>query len=333
MQSLVESLLKLGMKPPFSFQSSLQTHPSSLSELMRIMNLPNPDFGMLKHEWVFQFSKNMPQGVAYGYDETWFLSCRYHVFKYRITTNNRPLWGQPPLKGDRLKTYTLAKLLHSTALDGADYDHIGDLDYHEGVVFAPIRCKSGDAHVVLALSRDLEVIGYSRLAMSSSDGFCTINPWTGELWLPTRPSSMQNLDVYDVSRFYALLHPQMRSQWGAEVSMNLPKRFSLYNSDRTPTSIRDIQGIAFSRNGRLCVTEWNEITLGYSNYIHIFNALTGTRIADSPEYNFPGDWDEIEGVTIHPSGVMYVAVFDYEKWRTDRFKLYAFTCSDPSCPL
>ena len=67
--------------------------------------------------------------------------------------------------------------------------------------------------------------------------------------------------------------------------------------------------------------------------MHIYSALTGTRLAVSPELDFPATWDEIEGLTIHPSGIMYVAVADIDYPSKDEFELYAFRYISPSFPL
>ena len=327
MQSLRLSLAKLGMKPPFSVRSNLQTYPESLSELMKIMNLPNPDFAKLQYKRIFDFTEENAQGVTYSYEDNWMLSSEGNIFKYKIEGANLYV----PTNVTRLKAASLQNLLKLTAMDETEFNHIGDIDYYNGLVFAPIKCTSGDAHVVLALSGDLELVGYSRLAMSTGDSWCTVNPWTRQLWMPNRQST-HYLDVYDVSDFYTLL--QRRGQWGAAAQAKLlsNRRFSFFKEDGTPDYVESIQGIAFSRNGRLYVARYNGDG-PWENYMHIFNALTGTRIAVSPEYNFPGTYDEIEGLSIHPSGIIYVAVADNDIIGDDEFELYAFRYTDPSFPL
>ena len=179
MESLSLSLTKVGMKPPFSVRSNLQTHPESLRELMRIMNLPNLGF-LFQYRRVYDFTEENAQGITYGYKDNWFLSSERNLFKYKFAGANLYM----PTTVRRLKAVSLSKLLKPTALDETEFDHIGDLDYHKGLVFAPIRCTSGGAHVVLALSEDLELVCYSRLSMNTKDSWCTVNPWTRQLWMP-----------------------------------------------------------------------------------------------------------------------------------------------------
>ena len=96
----------------------------------------------------------------------------------------------------------------------------------------------------------------------------------------------------------------------------------------TPTGVKDeegIQGLAFSTNGRIYVTR----SLGegpWNNLIYVYNALTGQRFGEGREWDFSGSNDEIEGISVHPSGVLYVAVADNdtEAIDTDDFDLYTF---------
>jgi hypothetical protein len=86
-----------------------------------------------------------------------------------------------------------------------------------------------------------------------------------------------------------------------------------------------MQGVAFSVNGRVYVTR----SLGdgpWNNLIYVYSALTGRRFGEGREWDFPGSGDEIEGIAIHPSGVLYVAVADNdnETFDTDDFDLYTF---------
>ena len=60
----------------------------------------------------------------------------------------------------------------------------------------------------------------------------------------------------------------------------------------------------------------------------MYSALTGRRFGDGREWDFAGSGDEIEGIAVHPSGVLYVVVADNNTElppiSQDDFDLYAF---------
>lgn len=338
MKSLVQSLAKVGKKPPFSIKDGFQTQPNSLREILRILNLPNPKLETLQYKKIHEFSENDAQGLTYGYNNIWFLSSQYKIFKYSIQGNDL----FTPTKLRRLKKVRLSDLIGATNLK-QEYDHIGDIDYFGGLIFAPIRhyelvtvgpfrdSKSKPPHILLALSKNLEVVGYCFLSMETGDSWCAINPWNRLLYMPNT-SDTTSLLTYDVSVFYKVLHDD-RHTWGKNVSIRLHnKGFQLKKEDGSPTEVTNIQGAVFSQNGRLYIPRYNGDGPWY-NYLHVYNALTGIRLSVSPEYDFPGGLDEIEGISIHPSGVIYVAVAINDILSTDEFEIYAFKYSNSTEPV
>jgi hypothetical protein len=65
----------------------------------------------------------------------------------------------------------------------------------------------------------------------------------------------------------------------------------------------------------------------------MYETLTCARLDVSKEYDFPATWDEFEGVSIHPSNVMYVTVADNDEIGTDEFWVYAFRYASPGYAL
>jgi hypothetical protein len=104
----------------------------------------------------------------------------------------------------------------------------------------------------------------------------------------------------------------------------------------TEAAIRNDEGAVFSPNGWLYVTRWTShdvigIKAGFNNYVEVYDAMTGVRLGRR-YYNFTGAYDEIEGLTLHPSGSIYVAVCDNDVWNDDEFEVHAFSHPDPSFP-
>jgi hypothetical protein len=293
------------------------------------MNLPNPNIETLEYRMVFDFSEDNSQGIAYADGNTWFLSSQYHIYQYAI--DGADLYN--PTNWRCTKEVNLSNLIAATNLNPANFNHIGGIDYFEGLLFAPISCTTNEGHILLGLSKDLEVVGYSRLPTTTSDSFCAINPWNRLLYMgiDSRPDCLQ---MYDVSRFYDIW--RSRRNWGQSIPISpLNQEFHLFQKDGvTPSQIPDIQGIAFSKNGRLYITSWERSGFAdwfFTNYLHIYNALTGVHLG-TKEYDFPGTGDEIEGLSIHPSGIIYVAVCDNDV-NTDEFEIYAFKYRNSSFPV
>ncbi|MBE9569243.1 MAG: hypothetical protein IMF11_01335 [Proteobacteria bacterium] len=324
MKSLRNSLAKVGIKPPFSVPSGFQTHPKRLKEMIRIMNLPEPDINALQHRKVCDFAENDAQGLTYAYGNIWFLSSTENIFKYSIEGTD--LYN--PDKVCRLKKKSLSDLNRETDLD-KQFCHCSDIDYFDGLTFVIVRYGGDDPpYLLLALSENLEVVGYSWLSPETGDSWCAISPWNGLLYTPSDQNA-HLLIPYDVSEFYKVLpYPH---KWGKRVNINLKEKgFILRKEDGSlDDEVNSHQGIAFSQNGRLYITRYNGNGPWY-NYIHIYNALTGVRLGVSEEYDFPDFWDEIEGISIHPTGIIYIAVAINQNIFTDRFQIYGFKYPDSS---
>ena len=176
--------------------------------------------------------------------------------------------------------------------------------------------------------------GYSALSLDTGDSWCAVNPWNGLLYMPNCNDD-RFLNLYNISEFYTTL--RNRAEWGKCVNIDFleNKRYWFYKIGETVASVPAIQGIAFSQNGRLYVTRYSKPSLHpWFNYINIYDTMTGKELARPHEaINFSDFWDEIEGISIHPSGIIYIAVAINQEIQTDRFQIYAFKYPDPSFPV
>lgn len=329
MPSLVASLAKKGLGTPFSLRSTFQTRPERLSEVLRILNLESFKYSeLVGPKMVLDFTVENAQGLVYGYGNVWFLASEECIFKYSIDGSEKDGLYKPA-RFARLKSVTLQDLLKTTPLVPSDYNHIGDIDYCDGVIFAPIKRESGPPHVLLGLSKTLEVVGFSHLAKHTGEAYCTVNPWTRELWVE-RLGDAQSVDVYDVSDYFS---PQR--QWGGAAQAKLlpHRRYYFLKSDGTPDAVGGIQGIAFTKNGRLHIARCHKGSWSFFNYMRVHDAMTGRHVDSSPRYDFAAQWDEIEGLSVHPSGILYVAVADNDNPSDDEFEIHAFRHIKPTFPM
>ena len=158
MTSLRSSLAKAGKTPPISIRTGLQTCPKRVRELIRILNLPAPDLSKLANEKkIFHCTESQSQGVAYGGGDIWFLSIKEQIFKYRFAGND----PYNPSSAEEIARISDNDIANATGLDRSTYiDHIGDVEYHEGLLFTVIETRGKDhAPILLALSFNLEVVG------------------------------------------------------------------------------------------------------------------------------------------------------------------------------
>jgi hypothetical protein len=320
--SLRTALGAIGVSAQDGLRRALEAHPPSVRELLRIATLPSPRVTDLEPDdpHTFEsFEVEDPQGIVHGGGALWFLSSQFTVRRCRIEGAD-PFRPTSVVHGASLH---IDELLAEAGLP-SEFDHFGDLGFRNSIVYVPVRrTNSARPHVIVGLSTQLQVVGWAELASTTGESACAVHPWSGHLHVPARDNSGR-LEGYDISPFDERL--RQPSQWGRRLV--LPRLQGADIQLRTPTGTNDtggIQGVAFSVNGRIYVTR----SLGdgpWSNLIYVYSALTGRRFGDGREWDFPGSGDEIEGIAVHPSGVLYVAVADNdnETFGTDDFDLYTF---------
>ncbi|SNT48816.1 hypothetical protein SAMN05421812_107143 [Asanoa hainanensis] len=322
MFSLQQSLRRLGVDGSGGIRDAFPVRPTGLRELLRAANLPDPSTADLEPDdpHTFEsFEVEDPQGLAYVGGERWVLSSQFTVRGVRIVAAD-PFGPTRVVHG---ASRHIDDLLDEAGLPD-EFDHIGDLGHAGGVVYAPIRHESHEPpHQIFGLSPDLRVVGRARLADTSGESGCAVHPWNGLLYVPsvTVPG---RLEAYDVAGFRdRLARP---ADWGRPILM--PRRPLADLLLRTPggePEAQGVQGFAFSVNGRAYVTR----SLGdgpWNNFVYAYSVLTGRRFGPGREWDFPGRGDEIEGIVVHPSGVLYLVVADNdnETFDNDDFDLYTF---------
>lgn len=151
---------------------------------------------------VKSFNEREAQGLTYAHDDIWFLSSRNCISKWRVTGSNL----YEPDRVESMKSDVTRSDLHDLVrynMFDPGYDHIGDIDYHKGLIFAPVEYQNYRRPALLmAFSDDLQLIGYALLPGGyTTCPFCAINPKTGLLYLlNNRHRGL--LDAFDVSHCY-----------------------------------------------------------------------------------------------------------------------------------
>jgi hypothetical protein len=325
MASLRDALQQLEVSAQNGLRDALPVRPpGGPRELIRVATLPVPRLADLEPDAprAFEsFEVEDPQGLAHGGGDRWFLSSQSSV--ERCTIEGRDPFRPTGLRrGDRR---SLRALLQEAGLAAAVpfFDHVGDLNFASSLVYAPIRRSGGEGpNLMLGLSRDLRVVGWAELPASAGESTCAVNPWSGLLYVPGRDDTGR-LEAHGVSAFVRRLGEP--SRWGRRLEVVPAPRANIQL--RTPAGDDDgegLQGMSFSANGRIYVTRSGDEP--YVNRISVYSALTGRRFG-ARRWDFPGDGDEIEGVAVHPAGVLYVAVNENDlesPFSQDDFELCTF---------
>jgi len=111
--------------------------------------VPAPDFDNLHYRKILSFSENNAQGIAFAYNDIWFLSSCNKIFKYSISGSDPYI----PLSKQYIDSISLSKMIQKTGLNPGCYDHIGDIDFYEGMLFVPVRAryKESMCHILIVL--------------------------------------------------------------------------------------------------------------------------------------------------------------------------------------
>ncbi len=289
--------------------------------------LPKPDLDLLTYKKIYDFPEEKAQGLAFGDGSTLYLSSKNHIFKLSISGSNI-------FEPDSFKLIirnSLAHYIKSIGIDPKNYDHIGDIDYFDGLLFLPVRSREKGKNLLLVLNDDMEMAAYSYLPPDISDECCAVNPRQRTLYVVSKLDSRW-LNIFDVSVFYKLA-----SKRYLKLKIDLQpavKKFWFYDRKGSGyETVYSIQGIAFSSNGRLYLTRYKRMGTWF-NYIHAYNRDTGLLLSKtSKNIDFPGDYDEIEGISVHPSGAIYVAVALHHVTGKDQFQIYCFRFTDTNFPV
>jgi hypothetical protein len=188
-------------------------------------------------------------------------------------------------------------------------DHVGDIDYYGGMIYASIEPQGGGQVqiAVLRTSPTLEVVAQLPLIgpQGNSCPWCAINPWNGYLW--SSEFNATQICMYDPNREFAYV-----------------RSMPLYGAD-----IKQAEGGVFTANGHLLMTS-NE-----TDDVRCFSVLDGTYLGSgSIEKSHAGPRpQEIQGLTYWPGfrhvtgdlTSVHIILVDFNSLSSDQiyFKHYA----------
>lgn len=184
------------------------------------------------------------QGVAHD-DRHWYFTQVGRLWKFPLTHDLAKF-----VKKDDLPPGVLTVPIPSRFQ--GDYDHFGDLDYHDGFLFIPLELKEkaqGLPRITVFKASDLSYVGSFLLKRQNRAGWCAIHPNTQLLY-----SSNKEIDA-DAPLFLYRIDWNRLRQLGKlsedNVVLEPVERVFLYDgSGRKKLSIAPyLQGAEFSENG------------------------------------------------------------------------------------
>lgn len=343
MGSLREGLAKIQRELPFSLRENrFQVGVRNLRKVVDGLNLPE----LKASDWViepaFKFDEEAGQGITYAHDSLWFLTSSSMVFAYEIS-------GPPTAPVvRRIAERSREDLIRECGLDpGAilwrfpPTSYFGDIEgagYGNGLLWVPVECRNQeeDGILLMALSEKLEVVCYARPNPAIGSQFCAIHPWNHLLYMVNddyeKKFKLSSLTALDPQPFLDVL--QDRSKWRTRVQARLTFcQFTFYDEQgRSAIKLPGDwwQGLVFSPRGRVYVGTCDS-DKAHASYLSVHDGLTGRRI--SVLDHFTEDRYEIEGFSLHPSGVLYVAICNNWLGRTDELHVRGFRHRQPPFSL
>jgi len=302
MRSLRESLAAAGLHGPFSLRDSFETFPSTMGEVIRVLNLPPIRLNATDYEELWEKSEQDAQGIACIDGDSSVITIAKKLF---LTKSNHRRYE------DVETVLDVAHFSDQTDphLDGCD--HFSDPDLSDGLVFFVFEVKQGSESrpgALFVCDLDFRVVGFTEIEPNASNSCCARHPWNGLLYFKDNSAVGRRLRAYDVSGYITRRQAGSDTDWGKPVEIVHSERgdIALRDEEGAPIKIEgDIQGIVFSPNGRMYITHWeaweNAIGKFFTSYVSVFSALTGRRMWFSGEIDFEGDGDEIEGLSLVPS--------------------------------
>jgi hypothetical protein len=311
MPDIVNALKVKGIQPPLTIPDDLVTCPHDVRELARVAALgyPNPNKLEAKTK-IHVLDIEDSQGVVFGENNTLYISNaeegsdNVHIIKAR-----------PQPSGVVVeKKIAIRPIVEQLGLPfSGRFWHVGAPSYARGLLFIALsddRTPKEDP-LLLAFSRDLDLVGGARLAYKPSyqvhpnpGNWCAHNPWDGLLYVDVEGPEAR-MAGYDVSLFYSSSAP--RTQGFVPIDHEPKKVIALTNVAWNIDVLgRWKQGVSFSKNG-LIYWSTSDKNLSFSNKIHVYCALRGISIGVW-EHDFEGIGDEIEGTTSDTAGRLYCSV-------------------------
>lgn len=338
MVKLIEALHRRAINPPVTIPNDLATCPDGMGELARVAQLGNPDLTKLRLEdRIYSFKAEDGQGIAFAYDCTWFVSNSDKNCPGSDNSYIRKLLIEgdcfQPRKVAVAKRLQLPPVIATTGLSFSNFHHLGDISFHAGLLFAMLPKwgdyppQEGKDPLLLAFSADLDLIGWSRLAYvprnqslhPDGSAWCAVNPWDGLLYVPAEGPDVKILG-YDVSPFFAALgHRERRGLVAMDPEPRKAISFRARHGEINNLGDHYKQGAVFAPTGHFFITHCSGWP--YDNYIRAYCSLSGKLIGEK-SFNFEGGEDEIEGITFHASGALFISVTVNNHLSEDDFEIY-----------
>ena len=336
MKHLKKSLKKGGLSPPIAIPSELpfQSHPQgSLTEILNsIDKKPSAPLNRLRYQKIYERKLHSAQGITWAYDNICFISSGDCIFKYSFPENP---YNAKESEIVRLDVWQLRYYLSLIGIENKGYNHFGDPVYYNGILFITVEEPNYNySPLLLALNNNLQLLGWSFL-IANGDGHspgCAINPWDKRLytWGDSNESCMH---VYNVDEYYKrnLTYDNVGKEIIFSPATDINEYHLYMENIKTPNITRTIQGAVFSTSGKLYLSVSVKRTTCWDNYIYAINTLTGKRISKS-YHDYVGAYDEIEGLTIHPSGCFLITICDNDYWPGDEGDIMIYAVTYPGYP-
>lgn len=321
--SLRQTLQSAGLPTPFSVREDLETHPASIRELLRVLQLPVAYLDWDQEQQLWEKTHNNIQGLACIDGDTCVITSQTHIFLARSTANSR--------YSDIVRKEAVADLTSQTDL-GLACDHFSDPDHRNGLIFFVFDVDGGGdvSSALFACDLTFRVVGYTKIGENVSSACCAFHPWNGLLYLKEAGQRTHRLLAHDVGQYFARFTSGDMTQWGTHIDFvrHADQDIALRDAAGQPSQVEEIQGMAFSPNGRLYLTHWHDYGGGpgpWENYLSIYSTLSGRFMWSSGDVDYEGDYDEIEGISLFAGAgeVFFVhADNDWENTGTDEYFLH-----------
>lgn len=308
MRSLRQSLDDAGLTGRFSLREHFETHPKMLGETLRVLGLPAARLDLESREELWEKSVQDAQGIACIDRDTSVITVAKKLFSTRSRDS----------RYDRIvATHDVAHFSDQTKPRLSGCDHFSDPDHRNGLTFFVFEVD-GTPGALFACDLGFQVVGFTELEDGASNSCCAFHPWNGLLYVKDNDFPGQKLRAYDVAEYFRRHQSGSTVDWGKSVEIERNEKADLSFRDTAGEPMKllgDIQGMAFSPNGRLYVTHWtsyeNAVGKFFISYLSIYSSLTGRRMWFSDEIDFEGDGDEIEGISLEVSrGEIYFVQAD-----------------------
>ena len=193
------------------------------------------------------------------------------------------------------------------------YDHLGDLDYHDGRLYVPLE---GAAPAIGVFDSDLNYITHALLPNALDSPWCAINPVDGHLY---------------TSSFRTGVVRKHRMSWaGNSLTLTEVASIALRDSAGKPLSLQRVQGGVFSARGHLYLV--SDVP---GQGIKGFDLETGRQRVNIPVQFEPDEelegidlWDLDGGQVPGIDGQIHLQMIDHDWWSDDDFFFKHYRVTD-----